>query len=56
MVNTKRGFQYFYALVILIDSFYKKDENYCPNYFQENTILLKFFVVILMKNIMMKNV
>ena len=34
-VNTKWGFQYLYAPVILIDSIYRKDENYYPKVFLE---------------------
>ena len=34
-INTKKGFQYFYALLILIDSIYKKYKNYCSKVFLE---------------------
>ena len=34
-VNTKWSFQYLYAPVILIDSIYRKDENYYPKVFLE---------------------
>ena len=55
--STKGGFQCLYAPLILTDSIYRKYENYYPKvllekYFTED----KFFEVILMKNIMMKNV
>ena len=45
--------------MILIDSFYRKDENYYPKvffgkyYFTEDK---EFFVVILMKNVIINNV
>ena len=35
-INTKEGFQCFYAPVILIDSVYRKDETYYPKVFLEN--------------------
>ena len=35
-INTKEGFQCFYASVILIDSVYRKDETYYPKVFLEN--------------------
>ena len=47
---------------ILIDSIYRKDENYYPNvllekfYFIEDIDIQDILVVILMKNIMIKNV
>ena len=34
-INTEKGFQYFYALLILIDSTYKKYKNYCSQVFLE---------------------
>ena len=34
-INTEKGFQYFYALLILIDSIYKKYKNYCSKVFLE---------------------
>ena len=36
--NTKESFQCFYMLVILIDSVYRKDENYYPQVFLEKFI------------------
>ena len=35
-INTKESFQYFYIPVILIDSVYRKDENYYPKVFLKN--------------------
>ena len=35
-INTKEGFQCFYASVISIDSVYRKDETYYPKVFLEN--------------------
>ena len=34
-INSKRGFQCLYAPVLLIDSIYRKDENYYPKVFLE---------------------
>ena len=57
-INTKGGFQCFYAPVIFIDSIDRKDENYNPKVFLKKYYFIegmKFIVLILMKNIMIKN-
>ena len=55
--STKGAFQCLYAPIILTDSIYRKYENYYPKVLLEKYFTKdKFFEVILMKNIMMKNV
>ena len=48
--NTEKSFQCLYTLVILIDSIYRKNENYYPKVFLD----IDFIVVILMKNVIIK--
>ena len=58
-MNIKGGFQWLYATIILTDSIYRKDENYYPKAFLEKYYFIEernFFEVILMTNIIMKNV
>ena len=64
-INTKEIFQYFWITIIVIDSVYRKDENYYLKVFSENivsmtteNILMKniYFRNILMKNIYFKKI
>ena len=58
-MHAKGGFQCLYAPIILIDLIYRKDENYYRKVFLEKYYFIEdieIFVVILMKNIVMKNV
>ena len=58
-MHAKGGLQCLYAPIILIDLIYRKDENYYRKVFLEKYYFIEdieIFVVILMKNIVMKNV
>ena len=59
-INTNESLQCFYIPVMLIDSVYRKGENYYPKVFQKNIILIKIqkFILIIPTTqiLMMKNV